>query len=324
MSDILQIFKASYNKPQMSKRVCVIIPAYNEEGNIKAIAAAVDDVFKSMSCNYYILFVDDGSTDSTLQVMEELGRENKEVKYLSFSKNNGHQAALKAGIDHSDADAAITMDADMQHPPAMIATLVKKWEEGFDVVYTIRKDQNNLSIFKRFTSALFYKILGKLSDIEVENGSADFRLLDRKVTDELRKIKEQDVFLRGLVKWIGFKQASITYEPAERLSGKSKYSYRKMMMLALQGITSFSTKPLYAAIYIGFVFSLLSLLYIPFAVYSYFTNHTVSGWSSLIVTVTFLGGLQLIILGIIGLYLGKLFMQSKGRPMYIINKTNLE
>ena len=231
--------------------------------------------------------------------------------------------ALKAGIDYSDADCVITMDADMQHPPALIADMIAKWEQGCDVVYTIRKDQKNLSFFKRITSSLFYKLLGKLSDIELENGSADFRLLDKKVTDEIRKIKENDVFLRGLVKWIGFKQTAIQYEPSERFSGQTKYSYRKMMLLALQGITSFSTKPLYAAIYIGFAFSILSLLYIPFAVYSYFTHHVVSGWSSLIVTVTFLGGLQLIILGIIGLYLGKLFMQSKGRPMYIVQKTNL-
>jgi polyisoprenyl-phosphate glycosyltransferase len=307
----------------MSKRACVIIPAYNEEGNIRAIATAVEEVFKTLSCDYYILFADDGSTDNTLNIIEQLSSENSKIKYISFSKNNGHQAALKAGIDYSDADCTITIDADMQHPPALITDLVKKWQEGYEVVYTIRKNQANLSFFKRLTSSLFYKLLGKLSDIELENGSADFRLLDRKVTDEVKKIKEKDVFLRGLVKWMGFKQFAIEYTPAERFSGQTKYSYRKMMMLALQGITSFSTKPLYAAIYIGFTFSILSLLYIPFAVYSYFTNHTVSGWSSLIVTVTFLGGLQLIILGIIGLYLGKLFMQSKGRPMYIISKTNL-
>lgn len=307
----------------MSKKACVIIPAYNEEGNIKAIAAAVDAVFKTLSCEYYILFADDGSTDNTLAIVQELGRENDKIKYISFSKNYGHQVALKAGIDYSDADCTITMDADMQHPPALIKDLIEKWQQGNDVVYTIRKDQQNLSFFKRITSSLFYKLMGRLSDIEIENGSADFRLLDKKVTNEIKKIKEQDVFLRGLVKWMGFKQTSIAYEPAERLSGQTKYSYRKMMLLALQGITSFSTKPLYAAIYIGFAFSALSLLYIPFAIYSYIAGRVVSGWSSLIVTVTFLGGLQLIILGIIGLYLGKLFMQSKGRPMYIINKTNL-
>lgn len=307
----------------MSKKACVIIPAYNEEGNIKPIAAAVEEVFKNSSHDHYILFVDDGSTDNTLSVIEELSRQNNRIKYLSFSKNNGHQVALKAGIDNSDADCTITMDADMQHPPALIPELIAKWEQGYNVVYTIRKDQKNLSFFKRLTSSLFYKLLGKISDIEVENGSADFRLLDKKVTDEVRKIKEHDVFLRGLVKWMGFKQTSIEYQPSERYSGQTKYSYRKMLLLALQGITSFSTKPLYAAIYIGFTFSILSLLYVPFAIYSYFTHHVVSGWSSLIVTVTFLGGLQLIILGIIGLYLGKLFIQSKGRPMYIIHKTNL-
>ena len=307
----------------MSKRACIIIPAYNEEGNITTVAAAVEEVFKNLAHDYYILFADDGSTDNTLSIIEELSRQNSKIKFISFSKNNGHQIALKAGIDHSDADCTITMDADMQHPPALIADMIAKWEQGCDVVYTIRKDQKNLSFFKRITSTLFYKLLGKLSDIELENGSADFRLLDKKVTDEIRKIKENDVFLRGLVKWIGFKQTAIQYEPSERFSGQTKYSYRKMMLLALQGITSFSTKPLYAAIYIGFAFSILSLLYIPFAVYSYFTHHVVSGWSSLIVTVTFLGGLQLIILGIIGLYLGKLFMQSKGRPMYIVQKTNL-
>ena len=220
----------------MSKRACIIIPAYNEEGNITTVAAAVEEVFKNLAHDYYILFADDGSTDNTLSIIEELSRQNSKIKFISFSKNNGHQVALKAGIDYSDADCVITMDADMQHPPALIADMIAKWEQGCDVVYTIRKDQKNLSFFKRITSTLFYKLLGKLSDIELENGSADFRLLDKKVTDEIRKIKENDVFLRGLVKWIGFKQTAIQYEPSERFSGQTKYSYRKMMLLALQGI----------------------------------------------------------------------------------------
>ena len=150
----------------MSKRACIIIPAYNEEGNIKAVAAAVDEVFKNLSYDYYILFADDGSTDNTLSIIEELSRQNSKIKFISFSKNNGHQVALKAGIDYSDADCVITMDADMQHPPVLIADMIAKWEQGCDVVYTIRKDQKNLSFFKRITSSLFYKLLGKLSDIE--------------------------------------------------------------------------------------------------------------------------------------------------------------
>jgi len=307
----------------MSKRVCIVIPAFNEEGNITVVATAVNEVFSRLNYEHYFLFVDDGSTDGTLAKIEELSKTNNNVKYISLSKNHGHQAALKAGIDNSNADCIITMDADMQHPPTLITDLLAKWEEGFEVVYTIRKEQKGLSLAKRITSALFYKLLSKISDLELENGSADFRLLDKKVIVQLKQIKENDIFLRGLIKWMGFKQTSIEYIPANRYSGESKYSYQKMMLLALQGITSFSTKPLYIAIYIGFIFSFLSLLYIPYAVYNYMTGHTVSGWASLIVTVTFLGGLQLIILGIIGLYLGKLFMQSKGRPTYIINKTNL-
>lgn len=308
----------------MNKKVCIIIPAFNEEGNVRIIAAAVEEVFTTLPYNYYILFVDDGSTDRTLAIIKELSKENDRIKYISFSKNNGHQVALKAGIDFSDADCSITMDSDMQHPASLIANMLSKWEEGNDVVYTIRNEQQQLPFLKKITSALFYKLLSKLSSIELENGSADFRLLDKKVTEQLKSIKENDIFLRGLVKWMGFKQIAVPYHPAERHSGKSKYSYKKMMMLALQGITSFSTKPLYIAIYIGFAFSFLSLLYIPYAVYSYWNGHVVSGWASLIVTVTFLGGLQLTILGIIGLYLGKLFMQSKGRPMYIVDKTNIQ
>lgn len=308
----------------MNKKVCLIIPAFNEEGNIRMVAAAVDAAFKPLPYDHYIIFVDDGSTDGTLAVIRQLCAENDRIRYISFSRNNGHQVALKAGIDHSDADCSITMDSDLQHPADLIPVMLNKWEQGYEVVYSIRTEQEQLPFFKKISSALFYKLLSKLSNIELENGSADFRLLDKKVTNQLKQITENDIFLRGLVKWMGFKQVAVSYKAGTRYSGNSKYSYKKMMLLALQGITSFSTKPLYIAIYIGFAFSLLSLLYIPYAIYSYWLGHVVSGWASLIVTVTFLGGLQLIILGIIGLYLGKLFMQSKGRPLYIVDQTNLQ
>ncbi len=307
----------------MPKKVCIIIPVFNEASNIVPLVAAVKNEFSQLDYDHCFLFVDDGSNDTTLSTIEQVAASDHSIQFISLSKNCGHQAALKAGIDHADADCTISMDGDLQHPPALIATLLNKWEAGYEVVYTIRKDQQDLSVIKRKTSAVFYWLLGLISDIELEKGSADFRLLDRKVVKQLKQLKESDIFLRGLVKWIGFKQVAVDYEPLQRLSGQSKYSYKKMMLLALQGITSFSTKPLYVAIYIGLFFSLASLLYIPFAIYNYWIGHTVSGWASLIVTVTFLGGLQLMILGIIGLYLGKLFMQSKGRPMYIVDKTNI-
>jgi len=307
----------------MPKKICIIIPVFNEEGNLHAIVTAIKKEFEQLIYQYYVLFVDDGSTDNTLKIVQGLSEQDSNIKFISFSKNSGHQAALKAGIDHSDADCTISMDGDMQHPPSLIGDMLSKWENGYEVVYTIRHEQKELSFIKRTTSSLFYWLLSSLSSIDLEKGSADFRLLDRKVINELKLLKENDIFLRGIVKWIGFKQIAIEYTPKERHSGDSKYSYKKMLRLALQGITSFSTKPLYVATYIGFFFSIASLVYIPYAAYSYWFGYTVSGWVSLIVTVAFFGGLQLMILGIIGLYLGKLFMQSKGRPMYIIHKTNI-
>lgn len=305
----------------MRKSVCIVIPAYNEEGNLIAIAAAVDEEMAALPYDYQLLFVDDGSTDSTPDLLKRLGAQKSHIRYLRLSRNYGHQAALKAGIDHSEADAVITMDSDGQHPPALLGTLLRHWEEGNEVVYTLRKD-DDLPFLKKISSRLFYGLLARLSNLDLEPGSADFRLIDRKVAKELKKINEQDIFLRGMIRWMGFRQQSVSYIPARRLTGTSKYSWKKMMVLALQGITSFSTRPLYLAIYIGFFISLLSLLYVPFALYSYWYGHTVSGWVSLIVTVSFLGGLQLIILGIIGLYLGKMFMQTKGRPLYVVTETN--
>ncbi len=307
----------------MNKTVCIVVPVYNEEGNIPALTRAVAEVMAPLPYTYYLLFVDDGSTDGTADLLRAMSRELAHIRYLLLSRNYGHQAALKAGIDSSDADAVITLDGDGQHPPALLAALLQRWEEGFDVVYTLRQDPPDMPWLKKMSSALFYRLLARLSNLDLEPGSADFRLINRKVADELRQIREQDIFLRGMIRWLGFRQSALPYTPAGRLSGTSKYSWKKMTILALQGITSFSTRPLYIAIYIGFAISLLSLLYVPFALWSYWYGHTVSGWVSLIVTVSFLGGLQLIILGIIGLYLGKMFMQTKGRPLYVIREAQL-
>ncbi|RYD75298.1 MAG: glycosyltransferase, partial [Sphingobacteriales bacterium] len=228
-----------------------------------------------------------------------------------------------AGMDHAFGDCVISMDCDMQHPPEIIPEMLKKWEEGFEVVYTIREEDTNLSKGKRSSSSLFYKILNWLSDIELEPGAADFRLLDQKVVNVFRNFHENEPFLRGLVKWLGFKQYAIRYNPASRFSGKSKYTLKKMFSLALHGVTSFSIKPLYSAVYLGFTLSFASVLYIPYIIYAFANNVEVSGWASVIMTIVFFGGLQLIILGIIGIYVGKMFMQSKNRPNYIIRSTNL-
>jgi dolichol-phosphate mannosyltransferase len=307
----------------MKKRISIVVPVCNEEANVSVLTAALQQVFLNLPYIFTITFVDDGSSDGTVTELKRLAAENNYVFYISLARNFGHQNALKAGLDLVDGDGVIMMDGDMQHPPELIPEMLKEWEAGYDVVYTIRKDHKEMPLMKRKTSNLFYNLINNLSDIELEQGTADFRLMDKKVVDVFRAFKETDLFMRGLVKWMGFKQLGIEYDPALRTRGKSKYTLKKMIRFALQGITSFSTRPLYIAAYLGFIFSLLSLLYVPYIIYSYYFGHTISGWTSMIATVAFFGGLQLMILGIIGMYLGKLFMQSKQRPHYIIKESNL-
>ncbi|PST81601.1 glycosyltransferase [Pedobacter yulinensis] len=307
----------------MKKLVSIVIPSYNEADNIPVIANRIDEVFSGLNYRYELILVDDGSSDRSVDVINRLRETNIHVYYLEFSRNFGHQLAVKAGLDHACGDCVISMDCDLQHPPEAIPELLQKWEDGFEVVYTVREDDKDLSKRKRGSSSLFYTLLNALSDIELEPGAADFRLLDKKVVNVFRNFHESEPFLRGLVKWLGFRQYALHYTPAKRFSGKSKYTLKKMMRLALHGVTSFSIKPLYTAVYLGFVFSLASVLYVPYVIYAFYTGVEVSGWASVIMTIVFFGGLQLIILGIIGIYVGKMFMQSKNRPNYIVRSAVL-
>ena len=309
----------------MVNKICIIIPVCNEEKNIPVVIDAIKNVMQATPYQYTITFIDDGSTDATLLVLKKTAATDPQVFFIGLSRNFGHQNALKAGIDSVDetADAVLMMDGDLQHPPELIPVMLQKWAEGYEVVYTVRKDDDKIPLLKKKTSGMFYNLLNKVSDIELDTGAADFRVLDKKVLQVFKRINENDLFLRGLSKWIGFNQIAIEYVPGVRSNGHTKYTIKKMIRFALQGITSFSTKPLYIAAYLGFAFSMLSLLYVPYIVYSYFFEKPISGWTSLIATIAFFGGIQLMILGIIGLYLGKLFMQSKNRPHYIIRESNL-
>jgi glycosyltransferase involved in cell wall biosynthesis len=307
----------------MKKHISIVVPVSNEEGNIPLLTDALREVFQQLSYTYSLIFIDDGSTDGTLYQLKQVASTNNNIFFISLARNFGHQNALKAGLDLADGDCVIMMDGDLQHPPALIPEMLALWESGNDVVYTIRKDHKEIPLMKRKTSNMFYNLINNLSDIELEPGTADFRLMDIKVVEVFRAFKETDLFMRGLVKWMGFRQLGIEYDPAQRVQGKSKYTLKKMMRFALQGITSFSVRPLHIAVYLGFIFSLASLLYIPYIIYSTYFGHAISGWASVIATIAFFGGLQLMILGIIGMYLGKLFMQSKQRPHYIIKESNL-
>lgn len=308
------------------KKISIVIPAYNEEGNVAMIHRKIQEVFSVLrNYDFEIIFVNDGSRDNTQEQLEELSRQHhSEVKFIEFSRNFGHQPAVKAGMDHAQGNAVISMDGDLQHPPELIPELIRKWEEGYDVVYTIRTYPKQISYFKRKTSDFFYKILSGLSDVDLtKGGGSDFRLLDANAVEVMRNFNEDDLFLRGLTSWMGFKQTGIEFTANERLSGQSSYNLKKMITFAFTGITAFSVKPLYIAAYLGFLFSGISVIgYVLYVIYSFVARTEISGWASLIMTIVFFGGLQLIILGIIGIYLGKIFKQVKDRPNYIIKNKN--
>ena len=306
------------------KKISIVIPAYNEEGNLIPVYQRIKSMFEKMQgYSFEIIFVNDGSRDNTQSRLEEMALDFPEIKYIEFSRNFGHQPAVKAGMDYADGNAIISMDGDLQHPPELIPQMVQKWEQGYDIVYTIRSYPKEIPYFKRKTSNLFYRFLSQISDVDLTNGGgSDFRLIDSSVAQVMKNLKEDDLFLRGLTSWMGFKQTGIEFVAGERFSGQSSYDLKKMLKFAFTGITSFSVKPLYLATYLGFIFSSLSLLYIPYVLYAFLTKTEISGWASLIMTIVFFGGVQLIILGILGIYLGKIFKQVKGRPNYIIRSKN--
>lgn len=307
------------------KKISIVIPAYNEEGNVALIHQKIKNVFSELHhYDFEIIFVNDGSRDNTQQQLQSLSEKFEEVKFIEFSRNFGHQPAVKAGMDSALGNAVISMDGDLQHPPELIPKMIKKWEEGNDVVLTIRKYPKEISVFKRKTSDFFYKILSGLSDVNLtKGGGSDFRLMDANVVEVMRKFNEDDLFLRGLTSWMGFKQSAIEFTASERVSGQSSYNLKKMITFAFTGITAFSVKPLYIAAYLGFLFSAFSVIgYGAYVIYAFVAQTEISGWASLIMTIVFFGGLQLIILGIIGIYLGKIFKQVKARPNYIIKNKN--
>ncbi|MBC7915544.1 MAG: glycosyltransferase family 2 protein [Pyrinomonadaceae bacterium] len=308
----------------MRKTISIIIPAYNEEPNLTVVTEKLYSIFQNSLYTLEVIFINDGSTDNSLEVLKALSGRFKGLHFIDFSRNFGQQNALRAGYDYANGDAVICMDADLQNPPEVVKELVNKWEEGYEVVICKRRDAvQNAGVFKENTSRWFYKLMSFLTDISIEPNSPDFRLVDRKLVNVIKDLTEKDIFFRGLISWMGFKKAVIEYDHSVRLHGDTKYSVKRMLKLASSGLTSFSVKPLHMAMYLGLFIWGLSLLYIPYALISYYRGDAISGWASLIVTVSFFGGLQLLILGVIGLYLGKLFVQSKQRPEYIVRETNL-
>ena len=307
------------------KKISFVIPMYYEEEVADECYRRVKKVCDSLKdkYDYEIIFVNDGSKDKTLSILEKIAEEDKNVKVISFSRNFGHQAAVTAGLKYVTGDAIIIMDADLQDPPELVPDMLKKWEEGYEVIYGKRKSREGESHFKLFTAKALYDTLNKLSDVEIPKNTGDFRLVDKKVVDVINSLPEHNKFLRGLFSWVGFNQYAYEYERKERFAGKTKYPLKKMLKLASDGIIGFSTKPLKIVGGLGIFSVLVSIVILIYAIVSYANklNNLVPGWTSIMCTMTFLGGMILISLWMIGEYIGRIYDEAKGRPQYIVKKT---
>ncbi len=291
----------------------------NEEESLPVLYEQLESTLGVLEgYSYEILFVDDGSSDASYKLIEEFGKKDVRVRGLSLSRNFGHQVALMAGIKHAKGDILITMDGDLQHPPAIIPKLIAEFEKGFEIVNTIRITTEDASLLKNLTSYLFYKLINRLTDIHITPAAADFRLISRKVANAFLEIEEKERFTRGLISWMGFKQSSVEFNAPARFAGKSKYNLRKMIRFARTGITSFSPKPLKISFALGLLFSLLGLIYALIAIFQYYNGNTVSGWTSILVSVLVMGGIQLICIGVLGEYIATIFTESKKRPLFFI------
>jgi polyisoprenyl-phosphate glycosyltransferase len=297
----------------------IVLPAYNEEKNAPVAYAKLREILESQGVTFEIVFVDDGSSDSTASVVGELCKGDGRLKLLRLSRNFGHQMALTAGLAHSKGRAVITMDADMQHPVSVIPEMLRRWRAGDHIVNCIREYGSDVGFFKRFTSLLFYKLLRFLADIPVEANVADFRLMDRKVVDLLNGLEERSRYLRGLTTWVGFRSSRLHYQADPRFSGVTKYSFKKMCRLASDGVTNFSVKPLRLSAYLGLAFSGLGVFYGFYILYGYFVlKNAVPGWTSMILVILIFSGLHFLGLGLLGLYLGKVYEEVKRRPLFIV------
>ena len=306
------------------KKISLVIPMYYEEEVANECYEKVSSVLKKLEdkYDYEIIFVNDGSKDKTLEILEEIAKKDEKAKIISFSRNFGHQAAVTAGLKEVTGDAIIIIDADLQDPPELIPEMLELWEQGNEVIYGKRKTRKGESAFKLLTAKMFYKTLNALSDVEIPKDTGDFRLVDRKVVDVINSLPEHNKFLRGLFSWVGFKQKAYEYERQERFAGKTKYPLKKMLKLASDGIISFSSKPIKLVGALGILSIFISIIILIYALISYIfkLNDLSAGWTSTMVAITFFAGVQLLSLWVISEYIGRIYDEAKGRPQYIVDK----
>jgi glycosyltransferase involved in cell wall biosynthesis len=300
----------------------VIVPCFNEQEVLRETHRRLVAVLETIpSLGYEIIYVDDGSRDATPEILERLAASDASVRVVRFSRNFGHQTAVTAGMEHAAGDAVVLIDADLQDPPEVIPEFVERWREGYHVAYGVRTDRPGETAFKLTTAKAFYRLLNRVSETEIPLDTGDFRLVDRRVVEALRAMPERDRFVRGMVAWAGFRQVPVPYRRAERFAGESKYPLFKMLRFALDGVTSFSVAPLRLATWLGFLVSGLALAGIVYALaLRLFTSNWVTGWTALFIAVLFVGGTQLLSLGIIGEYIGRIYGEAKGRPLYVVQE----
>jgi glycosyltransferase involved in cell wall biosynthesis len=299
----------------------IVVPIFNELDNLPELYRRVKDVMDSMRKPWELILVDDGSTDGSTEVIRELAKKDEHVRPVIFARNFGHQIAITAGWDYARGDAVVIIDADLQDPPELIREMAEKWQEGNEVVFAIRAEREGESWFKLWTASLFYRLIYRITDVKIPLDTGDFRLMDRKVVNVLKQMRERHRFPRGMSAWVGFKQVGIEYKRAARIAGETKYPFRKMFRLAINAVTSFSYFPLQVATFFGFLSASIAILAIPVVIYVRLAGiRAFQGQATTLIAVLFLGGVQLICLGILGEYIGRLYDEAKGRPLYIVRE----
>ena len=303
----------------------IVAPIYNEKENLPELHRRVSEVMESTRESWELVLVDDGSADGSTDIIRELAKRDKHVRPVIFARNFGHQIAITAGWDYARGDAVIIIDADLQDPPELILEMAKKWKEGNEVVFAVRAEREGESWFKLWTASLFYRVIYRITDVKIPLDTGDFRLMDRKVVNVLKQMHERHRFPRGMSAWVGFKQVGVEYKRAARVAGETKYPFRKMFRLAINAVTSFSYFPLQVATFFGFVSAGFAILAIPVVAYMRITgSQAFFGQATTLIAVLFLGGVQLISLGILGEYIGRLYDEAKGRPLYIVREAPKE
>lgn len=305
--------------------ISVIIPVYNEEKNIQNLYDRLSQVMQDLGVTYELIFVNDGSSDASIGLIKVLSKKQSSVKYIDFSRNFGHQIAVTAGLDKTIGDAVVIIDADLQDPPELIAEMYQKRNEGFEVIYAKRKNRKGESFLKLLTARVFYRLLAKMTSISIPVDTGDFRMIDKKIVEVLREMPEKNKYLRGQISWVGFNQTFVEYDRQERQAGATGYTYRKMLHFALDGITAFSDVPLKIVTYFGFIVSVIAFFVAIYALLAKFVwENSVPGWTSLMIAILFIGGIQMIAIGIIGEYLSRMNHNIRNRPLYIIRESNIK